>query len=126
MAVDTAVRSTRISLAPFAGRRSPTTVSLRAFPRRRTVCLVAAIVTLEPDAVTLEPDTLVTIEVHVSNTGPVVNRFHFQILGEMAGCAEVVPAELGLFPGADGTVTVRFLANREACSHGRNVPFAVK
>src|SRR5262252_6136391 len=87
---------------------------------------MAAIATLEPISVTVEPGQQATTQVRVRNTGTVVDRFHFEVLGEPSAWAVVAPGELSLFPNAEGTVEVRFTPPRDAQTHAGGTPFAVK
>jgi hypothetical protein len=88
--------------------------------------VMAAIATLEPISVTVEPGQQATTQVRVRNTGTIVDRFHFEVLGEPSAWSVVTPSELSLFPNAEGTVEVRFTPPRDAATHAGGVPFAVK
>src|SRR3954447_17165483 len=48
------------------------------------------------------PGEACRIPVRVKNTSQVVDVYRFEVLGDTAACAEVLPAQLSLFPGQEG------------------------
>jgi hypothetical protein len=81
---------------------------------------------LEQRAVTVEPGGEVAVNIRVRNTGRVVDQFALQVLGDPAGWAVVEPPTLPLFPGADGTATIRFRPPRASSVPAGERPFGVR
>jgi hypothetical protein len=69
---------------------------------------------LSTNELTVRPGEQVTCTVQVRNTGSVVDEFTFDVLGSAEGWASVDPPRLTLYPGAEGSVTVRFAPPRTA------------
>ena len=69
---------------------------------------MGAAASLEPHALDVDPGGVATCQITVRNTGSVVDEFAFSVLGPAGAWAEVEPPSLSLFPGAEGTATVRF------------------
>ncbi len=87
---------------------------------------MGASATLSAPALFVEPGTEVAVEVAVRNTGDVVDSFSVEVLGDPAVHAVAEPAVLPLFPGADGTVVVRFAPPRAPGTVAGSFPYAVR
>ncbi len=87
---------------------------------------MGASVTLVTPAVAVEPGQAVSVEIHVRNTGSVVDEFALDVLGDSAGWAIVDPPTLSLFPGAEGTAKVVFRPPRAATTPAGLVPFGLR
>ena len=74
----------------------------------------------------MSPGETVDCDVRVRNTGSVVDQFTVSVVGDAAEWAVVEPSMLSLFPGAEGTATVRFTAPRAADTQAGEVHFGVK
>ncbi|MEA3075215.1 MAG: hypothetical protein QOF60_123 [Actinomycetota bacterium] len=83
-------------------------------------------VVLEPVSVAATPGGMATCSVRIRNTGAVVDAFTVTVLGDAATWATVLPAQLSLFPGSDGTVEVQFALPRSASVTAGPVDFAVR
>ena len=82
--------------------------------------------TLLEGAAAVEPGAEAAVRVRVRNTGPVVDQFALQVLGDAAGWAVVEPATLSLFPGAEEVATVRFRPPRSPAVAAGEVPFGIR
>ncbi len=87
---------------------------------------MSASASLEPRTSAVEPGGEAAVIVRVKNTGQVVDHFSIQVLGEAAGWALVEPPALSLFPGAEGTATVRFRPPRDSVVTAGERPFGVR
>lgn len=87
---------------------------------------MTAIATITNAPLPVEPGGEATYELTVRNTGTVVDAFTLEPLGEAAPWTVVEPVELPLFPGAEGTVTLRFRPPRLASTRAGEVPWAVR
>jgi hypothetical protein len=87
---------------------------------------VGASVTLVTPAIAVEPGQTASIEIHVRNTGGVVDEFALDVLGDAAGWASVEPPTLSLFPGAEGTAKAVFRPPRAATTPAGQVPFGLR
>jgi hypothetical protein len=87
---------------------------------------MGAAASLEPHAVDVDPGGVATCKVTVRNTGSVVDEMTFTVLGPSAAWADVDPPNLSLFPGAEGTATVRFRPPRDASTQSGRMPFGLR
>jgi hypothetical protein len=87
---------------------------------------MTAIATVPSAALPVEPGGEATYELTVRNTGSVVDAFTVEPLGEAAPWTVVDPAELPLFPGAEGSVLLRFRPPRSPSTRAGQVPWAVR
>ncbi len=87
---------------------------------------MTAIATVPSAALPVEPGGEATYELAIRNTGSVVDSFTVQPLGVAAPWTVVDPAELPLFPGAEGSVTLRFRPPRTSSTVAGLVPWAVR
>ena len=84
------------------------------------------IAAMSPAALPVEPGGEAAYELTVRNTGTVVDAFTVTPLGDAASWIVVEPAELPLFPGAEGTVLLRFRPPRRPTTPAGEVPWAVR
>jgi hypothetical protein len=87
---------------------------------------MGAAASLEPHAVDVDPGGVATCKITVRNTGSVVDEMAFSVLGPSAAWADVDPPTLSLFPGAEGTATVRFRPPRDASTQSGRIPFGLR
>jgi hypothetical protein len=87
---------------------------------------MGASATLSSPALTVEPGSEAVSEVKVLNTGGVVDQFVVDVLGDAASFARVEPNVLNLFPGAEGTATVKFLPPRAPKTPAGLVPYGIR
>lgn len=87
---------------------------------------MGATASLSEHQLTVDPGGETTCEVQVRNTGDVVDGFILEVLGDAADWTTVEPPELRLFPGDDGTATVRFHPPRSTEVPEGEVPFGIK
>ena len=87
---------------------------------------MGAAASLEPHALDVDPGGVATCQITVRNTGSVVDEFAFSVLGPAGAWAEVEPPSLSLFPGAEGTATVRFRPPRDATTQSGRIPFGLR
>jgi hypothetical protein len=83
-------------------------------------------VALQPDVVSVVPGSTGTCTVRVRNTGVVVDAFSVTVLGDAASWTTAAPAQLSLFPGAEGTIDVIFAPPRTSSLPAGPLPFAVR
>lgn len=74
----------------------------------------------------VEPGGEAAVRMRVQNTGPVVDQFAIEVLGDAAAWAVVEPPALSLFPGAEDVVTVRFRPPRTPAVAAGDLPFGVR
>ena len=77
-------------------------------------------------ALPVEPGGEAVYELTVRNTGTVVDVFTVTALGDAASWVYAEPAELPLFPGAEGTILLRFRPPRHASTPAGDIPWAVR
>ncbi|MDX6564880.1 MAG: hypothetical protein QOE10_542, partial [Gaiellales bacterium] len=87
---------------------------------------MGAAASLEPHALDVDPGGVATCTVTVRNTGSVVDEFAFSVLGPAGEWADIQPPTLSLFPGAEGTATVRFRPPRDATTRSGRIPFGLR
>jgi hypothetical protein len=87
---------------------------------------MGAAAALDPSALDVDPGGIATCKVTVRNTGTVVDEYTFQVLGPAGAWSDVEPPTLSLFPGAEGTATVRFRPPRDATTRSGRIPFGVR
>jgi hypothetical protein len=87
---------------------------------------MGAAASLEPHALDVDPGGVATCTVTVRNTGSVVDELVFSVLGPAGEWAEIQPPSLSLFPGAEGTATVRFRPPRDATTRSGRIPFGLR
>jgi hypothetical protein len=74
----------------------------------------------------VEPGAEVTARLQVRNTGRVRDEFSFEVVGRASEWTTVDPDVLPLFPGDEGTVTIRIAPPRLPTPPAGEVPFGVK
>jgi hypothetical protein len=87
---------------------------------------MGAAASLEPHALDVDPGGVATCVVTVRNTGSVVDELVFSVLGPAGEWADVQPPSVSLFPGAEGTATVRFRPPRDAATRSGRIPFGLR
>jgi hypothetical protein len=87
---------------------------------------MGAAASLEPHALDVDPGGVATCTVTVRNTGTVVDELVFSVLGPAGEWADIQPPSLSLFPGAEGTATVRFRPPRDATTRSGRIPFGLR
>jgi hypothetical protein len=87
---------------------------------------MGASASLSAPALTVDPGGEAVSEVKVRNTGGVVDQFVVDVLGDAAPFARVEPNILNLFPGAEGTATIRFQPPKAPKTPAGTVPFGVR
>ena len=87
---------------------------------------MGASASLSPTDPRTEPGGTTVVEVRVRNNGGVVDQFTFSVVGPAAAWATFEPPTLSLFPGADGTTTLRLSPPRSHDVPAGQVPFGVK
>lgn len=74
----------------------------------------------------MEPGREASVDVTVTNDGDTVEAYTLEVLGELAPYAEVLPPEVSVYPGAEETVRVSFVAPLVGGPLAGEVPFAVR
>ena len=87
---------------------------------------MSASAVLDKRVVTVEPGAEATVDVRVRNTGRVVDQISLEVLGDAATWAAVEPPTISLFPGAEGTATIRFEPPRAATVPAGDRPFGMR
>ena len=87
---------------------------------------MGASVVLTPERVGVTPGTTATASVRVRNDGSVVDVFAIDVVGGTSGWTTVEPASLNLYPGAQGTVEVRFQPPRSTAVTAGPKPFGIR
>jgi hypothetical protein len=87
---------------------------------------VAAIATLEPGHLAVEPGGTGTVVVRIRNSGSIVDRFDVSVVGPLAAWARPQPASLSLFPGQEGESQIVFALPREPFPRAGTLPFGVR
>ena len=81
---------------------------------------------LDRPELAVEPGQEVSAQLRVRNNGSVVDQFTFEGLGTGAAWIEAEPEVLSLFPGAEGTVTIRFRPPKSPNTAPGPTPFGIK
>jgi hypothetical protein len=87
---------------------------------------VGAIASLESRELIVEPGGVASVRVKVHNSGPVVDEFTVDVLGDAGPWAAAAPPMVRLFPGMEEVVTITFDPPRDAQTRAGAVPFAVR
>ncbi len=87
---------------------------------------MAASVSLSTSVFSVEPGSEGAIELHILNTGPVVDQFTVTVLGDSEAWAVVEPEALSLFPNDSGTITIRFRPPRDSTVSAGPIPFGLR
>jgi hypothetical protein len=80
---------------------------------------------LRTPSLSVDPGATAVCDLVVRNTGTVVDEFTFDVRGTATSWTTVEPDRLSLFPGAEGTVQVRFSPPRTSTTPAGPVPYAV-
>jgi hypothetical protein len=87
---------------------------------------MGAVVSLSTKAIEVTPGAEATCGVTIRNNGTVVDQFSVDVLGDAAAWATADPPTISLFPGGEGTTTVRFRPPRAATTPAGAFPFGVR
>jgi hypothetical protein len=87
---------------------------------------MGAIAQLSTSSLEVEPGRGASMTLTVRNTGSVVDRFTFSVVGGAASWATFTPDTLSLFPEASGTVSVLFAPPRQPSVVAGPMPFGVR
>jgi hypothetical protein len=87
---------------------------------------MGASASLSSPALTVDPGGEAVSEIKVLNTGGVVDQFVIDVLGDAAAFARVEPNVLNLFPGAEGTATLKFQPPKASKTPAGAVPFGIR
>lgn len=81
---------------------------------------------LSTNELTVAPGDQTTCTVQVRNTGSVVDEYTFEVVGQASSWATIDPPRLTLYPGTEGTATVRFAPPRLTEVSAGQVPFGIR
>jgi hypothetical protein len=81
---------------------------------------------LDPVSVTVEPGGAATASLLVHNSGPTVEAYQFEVVGEDAPWVSVQPPVLSLYPGTSEAVTVHFRPPRGPAAPAGDRTFGVR
>jgi hypothetical protein len=87
---------------------------------------MGAVVSLSTKAIEVAPGAEAACGVTIRNNGTVVDQFSVDVLGDAASWAAADPPTISLFPGGEGTTTVRFRPPRTATTPAGTFPFGVR
>jgi hypothetical protein len=87
---------------------------------------MGASATLSAPALSVDPGGEAVTEIKVRNTGGVVDQYVVDVLGDAGPFARVEPNVLNLFPGAEGTATIKFQPPKAPKTPAGVVPFGVR
>jgi hypothetical protein len=74
----------------------------------------------------VQPGEAVSTTIRLTNTGRIVDELTLEVIGDAAAYATVQPAQVALFPGAQGEATVSFRPPRGPMPGAGVVPFGVR
>jgi hypothetical protein len=86
----------------------------------------AVSVRIEPTTIVVNPGEVANATLTIRNTGSIVERFTFEVLGDVAGWTRVDPSSLSLLPGTERTVGVVFSPPRAPDPVAGLRPFGIK
>jgi Fibronectin type III domain len=66
------------------------------------------LISIQPEHISAQPGDQVGLTVTVNNSGKEVEGYQIQVLGPLAGYAEVSPSDVSVYPGKEETATVAF------------------
>ncbi|MGH9246124.1 MAG: hypothetical protein ACRD29_17795 [Acidimicrobiales bacterium] len=87
---------------------------------------MGASASLSAPALAVDPGGETETELKVRNTGGVVDQFVLDVLGEAGPFARIEPNVLNLFPGAEGTATIKFAPPKAAKTPAGTLPYGVR
>src|SRR3954465_676120 len=87
---------------------------------------MSASATIPATPLLVQPGGEVSVFIQVRNTGEIVDQYVFEVLGEAAQWASIEPAELSLFPDAEGEIKLTFKPPRDAATAAGSIPFGLK
>src|SRR5919106_6761162 len=111
-----ASNTTSTSPRPIASR------SIRARSAEST-----SLIMLDSDRVTVEPGGQAQVRVTINNPGSIVEGYHLDVVGEgVSSWAEVVPAEISVYPQAEAKAFVTFHPPGGNAAPSGTSPFGVR
>jgi hypothetical protein len=81
---------------------------------------------LDTGLVEVSPGGEASCRLEVRNTGPIVESYVIEVLGDAAGWAQAEPPSLAVYPGSAESVTISFRPPRSAQVPAGERPFAVR
>src|SRR3954467_6177611 len=87
---------------------------------------MSASATIPATPLLVQPGGEVSVFIQVRNTGEIVDQYVFEVLGEAAQWAHIEPAELSLFPDAEGEIKLSFKPPRDAAPAAGSIPFGLQ
>ncbi len=84
------------------------------------------LVTVDSEAVTVEPGGQASVTVRVRNLSSIVEGFRLDVLGDAAGWAQVLPGRIEVLPQGEAQATVLFAPPAGGTTRAGQVPFAVR
>jgi hypothetical protein len=87
---------------------------------------MGASATLSAPALAVDPGGEAVTEIKVRNTGGVVDQFIVDVLGDAGPFARVEPNVLNLFPGAEGSATIKFQPPKAPKTPAGVIPYGVR
>ncbi|MFI0793986.1 hypothetical protein ACH4OY_15045 [Micromonospora rubida] len=81
---------------------------------------------LDTDLVEVSPGSEASCRLEVRNTGPIVESYVLEVLGDAAGWAHAEPPTVSVYPGSAETVAIRFQPPRSPQVVAGERPFAVR
>jgi hypothetical protein len=79
-----------------------------------------------PDSLAVEPGHETSCSVTIRNNGDVVDEFDLEVLGDAGRWAELEPAKLSLYPGAEHEVKLTFRPPRAPSTTAGLMPFGLR
>ncbi|HKD98416.1 MAG TPA: hypothetical protein VKB69_12615 [Micromonosporaceae bacterium] len=87
---------------------------------------MTTVATIDPASLSVSPGGEVRCVVKVRNNGDIVESYRFQVVGDPGQWATVEPAQISLYPAAEGTATVIFRVAKGSRMPAADLPFAVR
>lgn len=81
---------------------------------------------LDASSVTAEPGGETVVPLQILNSGSTVEEYRFEVVGACAPWVVVEPSALSLYPGASGTVALRFSPPRDPSVPAGETPFGIR
>lgn len=98
--------------------------ALRSQPPYRADMTTVA--TLEDSLVEVVPGEEAVCRLEIHNTGPIVESYTLEVLGEVAQWTVVEPAEVSIYPGTEAYATIRFRPPRAATPAAGEIHYGVR
>ena len=85
-----------------------------------------AAVTIQTPSVTVQPGGTAIASVLIRNTGPIVDQYAINVVGDASAWARAVPAALSLMPDGEQSVEIHFSPPRSSAVVAGTVPYGVR